>query len=379
MLSQRLGKKRSLTQFQIQDQQEKINLVEAQIDQEEKVIEAFQEKIVHASYLKDLTEKLSMSLSLDETIKTLSQSVGRLFQFSDARLILYLLQTNGELGLILSQKGQQQINIKSKKGDLFDQWVVKNMQPLLVEDVQNDYRFDLDRIQGDDAKQLGSLMSVPLLVWHQAWGILRLDCPHKNHFSTEDLRFLTTISDLSAVAIENARLYERLEQLAVKDDLTGLFLRRFLLTRMGEEMTRHLRLGDQLSFLMIDLDKFKNYNDQFGHIAGDIVLRAVGLLLGDFFHEPGMLVSRYGGEEFSVLLPRCTKAKAVQLAEAVRKKIAEQTLFLRREKMHITVSIGVASFPQDGQIKEDIIYKADKALYQAKQEGRNRVCAASTR
>ena len=192
----------------------------------------------------------------------------------------------------------------------------------------------------------------------------------------EDLRLLTTIGDLGAVAVENAQLFERVEQLAIKDSLTGLYLRRYFLDRVGEEINRHLRHKNQLSFLMIDLDHFKQYNDTFGHMAGDIVLKKLGEFLTDFFKNPGYLVCRFGGEEFSVLLTDCPKSKAMEMAQTIRKKIEEQTILLRREKTRITISIGVASFPKDAQFKEELIHHADQALYQAKVGGRNRVCAA---
>ena len=128
---------------------------------------------------------------------------------------------------------------------------------------------------------------------------------------------------------------------------------------------------------MLYLDNFKKYNDSFGHVAGDIVLRTVGKTLADFFNEPGMLVCRYGGEEFSVLLPDCTRDKAKESDEKIRKNIAEKTIILRREKTKITVSIGIAVFPKDAQNMVELIHKADLALYKAKEEGRNRVCVAS--
>ena len=191
------------------------------------------------------------------------------------------------------------------------------------------------------------------------------------------MRFLTTIGGLGAVAIENAQLYERVEQLAIKDSLTGLYLRRHLLDRMPEEISRQIRQKNQLAFLMLDLDKFKHYNDKFGHIAGDIVLRTVGMILADLFSDPGMLICRYGGEEFSILLPDCSRQKAIELAEELRKRISDQTIILRREKTRITVSVGVAVFPKDAQNAKELIHKADQALYKAKKEGRNRVCVFS--
>ena len=182
-----------------------------------------------------------------------------------------------------------------------------------------------------------------------------------------------TIGDVGAVAIENAQLYGRLEELAIRDSLTGLYLRRILLTRLNEEVNRQIRRQKDLSLLMIDLDEFKRYNDRFGHMAGDIVLKTVGRILTEQFPNAGDLVCRYGGEEFCVLLPDCTKSRAVERAETLRKKIEAQILVLRREETKVSVSIGVATFPKDAKSKEELIDRADQALYDAKSKGRNRV------
>lgn len=377
-LRYRFQRKQAEVGLLVQNLYEKENLVRAHIDQEEFAIDSIKEKIINFSQLKGLTEKLSMSLYLEDTSKTLSAEVNRLFGDKDTTIILYLFHSKtGELGISSSQKGQMRVNIKSKQGDVFDQWIVKAMQPLLIEDVRSDYRFDVDKIKVEDSREIRSLISVPLMVGHKALGILRVDSPQPKYFATEDLRFLTTIGDLGAVAIENAQLYEQVEQLAIKDDLTDLYLRRYLFDRLPEEISRQMRRNNQLSLLMFDIDKFKQYNDKFGHIAGDIVLRTLGMLLTNFFNEPGNLVCRYGGEEFAVLLPNCSKKKAAELAEKIRKKISEQTIILRREKTRVTVSIGVASLPKDARIKDELIYKADNALYEAKNKGRNRVCLAS--
>ncbi len=372
-----LIRKESESALRVQNFIEQKNLLEVEIAQENSAISSCQEKIINAVYLKDMTEKLSMCLSLEETSKTLSAEVDKLFGNQETTSILYLFHSKtGELGLSSSKKGQMRISIKSKKGDLFDQWIVRIMQPLLVQDIRNDYRFDIDKINVEDERSIRSIISVPLMVGTKALGILRIDSPQENHFTTEDLRFLTTIGDVGALAIENAQLYNQVEQLAIKDSLTNLYLRRYLQDRMPKEISRHLRYNTEMSFLMFDLDKFKEYNDKFGHIAGDIVLRTFSMILSDFFKNPGDLVCRYGGEEFCVLLPECSKAKAIELAEKVCAKVRKQTILLRREKTKITVSVGVATFPGDAQVKDDLIYKADKALYKAKEKGRNRVEAA---
>ena len=369
-----LIKKESECFLKIQNFSEQKNLLEAEIDHENLAISSCQEKIINAVYLKDMTEKLSMCLSLEDTSKTLSAEVDKLFGDRDTTIILYLFHSKtGELGLSSSKKGQMRVSIKSKKGDMFDQWIVRIMQPLLVQDIRNDYRFDIDKIVVEDARAIRSIISVPLMVGNKALGILRIDSPQANHFTTEDLRFLTTIGDLGAIAIENAQLYNQVEQLAVKDSLTNLYLRRYLQERMPKEISRHRHQKTEMSFLMFDLDKFKEYNDKFGHIAGDIVLRTFSMILSKFFKSPGDLICRYGGEEFCVLLPECPKEKAIELAQSVCNNIREQKILLRREQTSITVSVGVASFPSDAQSREDLIYKADMALYKAKEKGRNRV------
>ena len=373
----KLSLRKSEIELHIEDLKERKNLEEAGIVSENKAIESFREKIVSFSELKGLTEKLSMCVYLDETSKTFSEEVNKLFGYKETTIILYLFHSKtGDLGISSSHKGEMRVNIRLKQGDVFDRWVVKTMQPLFIEDIRNDFRFDTDNIQYDEARVIRSLISVPLVVGHKALGILRIDSSVEKHFTTEDLRFLMTIGDLGAVAIENAQLYERVEQLAIRDGLTDLYLRRYLFERMPKEVSRHLRSKSPMSFIMIDLDYFKNYNDSFGHIAGDIVLKSVGEMLKEFFNDPGSLVCRYGGEEFCVLLPDCDKEKASALANGIREKVANETIYLRRKKTNITISLGVATFPEDAQIKEDLIHKADLALYEAKNTGRDKVCVA---
>lgn len=356
---------------------ERTNLLKAQLQHEWKTIASLRAKITNYGQLKDLTEKLGMCLSLQETSHTLSVEVSRLFGYKDTTVILYLFHsTTGELGISSSQKGQIQVNLKAKKGDIFDQFVVKTLHPLIVEDVRTDFRFDLDKIEDQDRRGLRSLISTPLIVGEKTLGILRLDSGAAHKFSTDDLRFLRTIADLTSIAIENAQLYERLEAMAIKDGLTGLFLRRHMLERLGEEISRGMRRGHRLSFLMIDLDHFKQYNDSFGHMAGDIVLKTIAQLLEEHFNRPGEIACRYGGEEFCVVLPDCGKLKAFGLADELRKKIEAREIILRRHKTHMTASMGVAAFPTDAGAADDLIFKADEALYQAKETGRNRVCAA---
>lgn len=359
-----------------QDLNEKINLVQVDAARETQAIQACNERIANYSYLKEVTEQLCLCFTLEETLRTFSFEAGELFGHREVTVIIYLFDPQtGELGLVSSQKGQNKIVIKEKRGDLYDQWVVKNRKPLLVEDTRSDFRFE--EMRSGHPRPIRSLMGVPLSAGHKAIGVLRVDSPKENYFTTADMRLFTTVADLGAVAIENAQLYEQIEDLAVHDGLTGLHLRRYLSQILSREVSRQLRQKGTLSFLMVDLDRFKQYNDMFGHTAGDILLRTVARILTSMFHGPGNVICRYGGEEFAVLLPDCAKEQALGMAEAFRRKIQDEIVILRREKTQITVSVGVASLPQDAQIKDELIQKADEALYQAKRKGRNRVCGAA--
>ncbi len=168
-------------------------------------------------------------------------------------------------------------------------------------------------------------------------------------------------------------LYQKIQKLAITDGLTGLFMRRYFLERLKEEARRCARHNLRLGFLMIDIDHFKQCNDRFGHLTGDVVLRDVAGVINANVREID-LVARYGGEEFSVLLPDTDKEGARQAAERIRQSVARHKFRAYDEVIKVQVSAGAVGFPGDSDRPEELIDRADQALYRAKQEGRNRVC-----
>lgn len=178
------------------------------------------------------------------------------------------------------------------------------------------------------------------------------------------------------LGIKRALLYKRVQELTIIDGLTGVFNRRHFLERLQEERERSKKFNYPFSFLMIDIDHFKNLNDQYGHLVGDVILREVAKTLKENARQIDF-IGRYGGEEFCICLTETDKEKAKLAAERFRKSIENKQMRAYDENLKVTISIGISVFPVDCQDIQGIIDRADKALYQAKQAGRNRVCEYS--
>lgn len=192
--------------------------------------------------------------------------------------------------------------------------------------------------------------------------------------SDEDRLVLQAVSSELLVAVENSQLYKLTKRLAITDELTGLNNYRFLQQKLDEEIERAKRYHKDLSFVMIDADDFKRFNDTNGHIAGDDALAEIGVVLRSVVREVDV-VCRYGGEEFSVVLPETDAAGAFVVAEKLREAVACHR-FVGGDKERtesITISLGVATYPIHAQDKESLLRCADDALYHAKRGGKNRV------
>lgn len=359
-----------------EDLQGRINIAYQQLELEESRNKSLRLKLKKYEALATLTEALNQNLSLEDTVKTLLDEAFALIGYEGSLCLVYLAIDSAQGLSLIEAKGNsaEGLIIQDKQGDIFDEWVIRHAHPLLVEDTSKDFRFDAGKFKAAVKRRIGSLISSCLMSQGYPMGVLRLENPAPRIFSLEDLRLLSTICDIASVAIDNARYYQRTRELVIRDSLTDAFTRAFALERLNEEIQRTLLTDDTLSILMLDIDFFKHYNDTYGHIAGDAVLRSLGQWLSGYFHSRGAIIGRYGGEEFLVILPSFSKEEAFSLAENFRAQIQERMVLLRRNPTRITLSVGIAGCPQDAHESGGLIGKADSALYKAKKTGRNRVC-----
>jgi diguanylate cyclase (GGDEF)-like protein len=211
-----------------------------------------------------------------------------------------------------------------------------------------------------------SIACIPMKVYSDPIGVINVTNKKDNaSFNDEDVELLKAVADQSAVAINKAQLWE----MAVTDSLTGLYVRRYFMMKFQEELLRAQRYEKNLTVIMADLDRFKRINDTYGHSTGDRVLSIVGKFLQQNIRDVD-IIARFGGEEFVILLPEADKNEARKVSERLRHNLENLEL---DDCPSLTLSLGIAAYPKDGTDIEELIIKADAAMYAAKQSGRNRV------
>jgi diguanylate cyclase (GGDEF)-like protein len=321
--------------------------------------------------LTDIVKTANSILEPRKVIELIMEKIQQLIP-SEAWSMLMVDEEKQELAfeLALGAKGKEVSAFRIKIGEGIAGWVAQTGKPTIVNDTQKDPRF-APKFDTKTQFSTHSILCAPLISRGRTIGVVEIINKLGGRFTQSDLEILLTLVEPCAIAIENAILFQRTEQLTITDDLTKLFNSRYLNLYISREIKRCKRHGIPLSVIFLDLDGFKGINDQYGHLAGSGTLAEVGSILALAVRESDIL-ARYGGDEFVVVLPETPAAGALVIAERLRKSI-EEHCFLTGQGLsaRISASFGISSYPDHALTPEGLIQKADQAMYRVKERDKN--------
>ncbi len=322
---------------------------------------------------------MSSILNLDELAQFIVKKIADVLLARICSLMLIEQDSDDEQVLVIKAAvGLEESVLKAtriKVGQPISGCAAESGESILVTDIESDAKFGRANLPKYKTK---SFLCIPLKVKENILGVINVTDKEitgaENIFTEEDLGFLGVICNYAAIAIENARLYGEVKNLAVTDGLTNLYNHRYFQTHLSSEVSRAQRYPRSLSLIMFDIDSFKKFNDTYGHPMGDLVLSQAAKAIKKNVRKVD-IACRYGGEEFAVILPETKLNEAVLVAEKIRKNVEEAMFETGKgaKKKKMTLSGGVAYF-SPGMTKEELVKHADESLYKAKTGGKNQIC-----
>ncbi len=344
------------------DNPAKIIIVIRDITERKEYEESIKQRNSEITALYEISSTTAASINIEEMFDRLVNAVSELELFNACKLESLFMVEEGRMILVPHPQHSQEfieLHRDMQVGDCLCGAAAQTGEFIISTDCFQD---NPHTVRCHDTGCHGHI-ALPLLVLGEVKGVLSFIC--EPHFALDENmeKILHTIGGQVGIALENAALHEKTKALSLSDPLTGIANRRFLDLMLDTCLARTERYGDPLALAMVDIDHFKTFNDTYGHVEGDKLLRQIAHLISGEIRQTD-LVGRYGGEEFLIMLPDTSLQHASLTGERIRRKIAEYT--------EVTISLGVASY-RKGITKEDLINQADRAMYRAKQNGRNQV------
>lgn len=326
------------------------------------------------SMIYEIGQEVNSVIDLDVLYNNITEALRRYLRIEQFAILIFD-DKNEELIVKAAYGFEDGVDIKQvtfKVGEGVTGLVAQTGKKIYIRDTSSDSRFL--HYKGERPQGQSSFLSIPLIYKDDVMGVINFSRKGISNFTHQDVKMLSLVANQVALSIANARLYTKTRELSVKDDLIGINNRRHFQHMLQMEWKRSMRFNRSLSLIMIDADHFKSYNDTFGHLQGDKVLKQIGKLLMRNLREVDT-VARFGGEEFVLLLPDTDKRGAIAVAEKVRALVEACRFFddNKNETARMSISAGVATYPDDVSEMDDLIDRADIALYKAKELGRNRV------
>ena len=349
---------------------------ESGMDRETEIAE-LKGQIERLSLFHEVGKTLTSTLDLQKILQTIMEKISD-FLHPDTWSLLMLDEKTQELyfEIAIGAGANNLKDVRLKVGEGIAGWVVEHGEPVLVDDVKGDARFSskFDELTQTNTQ---SVVCVPIKSREHILGVIELvNCLGKKSFKKEDIPILKNLADYAAIALENTRNFQRIQELTITDDCTALYNARHLHFVLDAEIYRSTRYNYEFSVIFIDLDHFKSVNDTYGHLIGSKLLWMIGEIIKGHLRLIDYAF-RYGGDEFVVLLPQTPKESALMVVRRI-KDLLNSKLFFTDENLNIkvTASFGLAAFPGDARTRKDILRMADEAMYVVKNSTRNSIALA---
>ncbi|MGQ9464512.1 MAG: sensor domain-containing diguanylate cyclase [bacterium] len=339
-----------------------------------KTVESLKRKVKEMAMLNEIVRAINSSLKPKEILKIIMEKIADFIK-AEGWSILLIDREKQELVFeaAAGEAGQKLIGLRLKIDQGVAGWVARTGKSLIVEDVTKDPRF-YDGVDKKTKFITKSILCVPMKSRDEILGVVEVvNKVGGEPFTKEDLEIFENLVQHITIALRNAQLYHKMEEASITDDLTKLYNTRYCNQILDEFIRERLATRAKISLIFFDVDFFKLVDDNYGHLVGSETLRLIGERAKSVIRDKDIAV-RYGGDEYIIVLPDTDKPTAAIIAERIRKVIEERPFPAQDGKcFHVTVTLGIATFPEDALSRDDLIGRADKAMYEGKMKGRNRV------
>ena len=325
------------------------------------------------SILYEISLAIAAGVGLEKTTQTVFQQLKKVIPADLFFLALYE-PTEKIVSYYMYKKNGERIDIEPhylmQKPSL-TRYVIRKRETIFISDFKaEDAEVKEDEVIRVPGYDICTFLGIPLILRSEVIGVLSAQANSPNAFDPNQIRLVETIAQQTSIAIDNAKLFEKTQEMAITDSLTGFYNRRYFYMILDNEIERAKRYQSPMSLIMIDIDHFKLVNDEFGHLAGDEALRSVSEISKKLLRQIDNMF-RYGGEEFMIILPETNQEEALHVAERIRSTIAEAAIKIKKGSVKLTVSIGVSEYGENHPAPNEFIESVDRAMYDAKKAGRN--------
>ncbi|UCG91728.1 MAG: diguanylate cyclase [candidate division WOR-3 bacterium] len=341
-------------------------------------VTSLKQKIQELQTLNEVVQAINSSLRPQEIMRVIMEKTADLIK-AEGWSVLLLDDNRRDLVFVAAagEAGKKIMGMRLKVGQGVAGWVARYGQSLIVPDVTKDPRF----YSGIDKKSkfiTKSVLCVPMKSRNKIIGVVEVvNKIDGEPFSKDDLEIFENLVAHITIALENANMYRKMEEASQIDTLTNLYNSHYCNQFLDNFLLNRKNVRGTISLIFLDIDFFKLVDDNFGHLVGSETLRLLGDRIKNVVRS-GDVVARYGGDEYIVILPNTDKKTAAVIAERIRREINQEPFYaFKNKKFNISVTLGVATYPGDAKNRDELIGKADKAMYEGKLSGRDKVVLAS--